>query len=75
MYSKWRYKLVSVRSSLKGNLSLFEITRDSVIIFQKILATMKSFSKVTNKFLILIPLCIVFSVPKILGFLSLRKIA
>ena len=42
------------------------------IIFSKILATIQIFTKVI---IFLIPLCIAFSVPKILGCLSLRKVA
>ena len=53
-------------------LSLFEMKRASVLFSRKILTAIYSFTK---ERIFLIPLCIAFSIPKILGFRSLRKVA
>ena len=60
---------VSFRSSC-GNLSLFEITRASVLFFRKF---QRQFNALTEMRIFLIPLSIIFSNPKVLGFLFSTK--
>ena len=59
-------------SVILGQLESFRNYKGFSIIFPKILAAISSFTKVR---IFLIPVCIVFSIQKKLGFLSLRKIA
>ena len=60
---------VSVRSSY-GNLNLFEITRASVLLSRKF---KRQFNALTKMRIFLIPLSIIFSNPKVLGFLFSTK--
>jgi len=69
MHSKRRYK-ICVRSVILGKLESFRNYKGFTVIFPNILAAIKSFTKGR---IFLIPLCIAFSFPNILGFLFLRK--
>ena len=66
MHSKRRSSVIHVLETLET----FRNYKGFSVIFPKTLAAIESFMKVK---IFLIPLCIVFSIPSILGFLFLRK--
>ena len=71
MHSKGRYKICTC-SVILGELESFQNYKGFSIILQTILDAIKRITKVR---IFLIPLCITFLNPKILGILFLQKIA